>query len=102
VRQVTGGEAGVIGEMDAREIGLAANALGAGRARVGDRVDPAVGFVVLAKLGDRVEAGQPLAEVHALIPAAADAAARRYRAAVRIADSAASPRPIVLEPARAG
>jgi thymidine phosphorylase len=88
--------------MDAREIGLAANALGAGRARVGDAVDPAVGFVVLAKLGDRVEAGQPLANVHARTDDAAAAAARRFRAAVKIADRAAPRRPLVLEPVRAG
>ena len=102
VREVPAERDGVVAEFDSREIGFAANALGAGRSRVGDPVDPAVGFVLRAKLGDRVEAGQPLAHVHARTEDAAEAAARRLRAATRLADEAPAPRPLVLEPARAG
>jgi pyrimidine-nucleoside phosphorylase len=40
-------------------------ALGAGRARKGEAIDSAVGFILRAKIGNRVEAGDPLAEVHA-------------------------------------
>ena len=40
-------------------------ALGAGRAKKGDPVDHAVGFVVHHKVGDQVEKGQPLFTVHA-------------------------------------
>ena len=39
--------------------------LGAGRAAQGGRIDHAVGVVVHRKRGDRVEAGEPLATVHA-------------------------------------
>jgi thymidine phosphorylase len=39
--------------------------LGAGRVRKEDPVDPAVGLVLRAKVGDWVEAGQALVEVHA-------------------------------------
>ena len=46
-------------------VGEAAMRLGAGRARKEDPVDHAVGIVVHAKAGDRVEEGMPLATVHA-------------------------------------
>jgi pyrimidine-nucleoside phosphorylase len=46
-------------------IGHAAAHLGAGREKKGDAVDHAVGIVLVAKIGDRVEVGQPLAHIHA-------------------------------------
>jgi len=48
---------------DAFAIGTAAVRLGAGRARKEDTVDPTVGFMIEAKIGDRVVKGQPLATV---------------------------------------
>jgi thymidine phosphorylase len=70
---------------DAREIGLAANALGAGRKQLGDPVDPAVGFVFRARLGERVSRGEPIAEVHAQDENAAAEAVRRVAAAWTVA-----------------
>lgn len=55
---------GYISRMHALSIGRASICLGAGRDRVGDAVDHAVGLLVKAHLGDRVEAGQPLLELH--------------------------------------
>jgi len=56
--------AGFVAGVDGEAVGLAAVALGAGRARVEDRIDPAVGIEVLKKVGDRVERGEPLCRVH--------------------------------------
>jgi pyrimidine-nucleoside phosphorylase len=56
---------GYIAGIHAEQVGMASVRLGAGRARKGDPIDPAVGFVLQAKVGDRVEAGQPLIEIHA-------------------------------------
>ena len=56
--------AGVVEALDGEALGLAAMALGAGRARVEDRIDPAVGLVLHRKVGDRVERGEPLLTVH--------------------------------------
>ncbi|ACG71890.1 pyrimidine-nucleoside phosphorylase [Anaeromyxobacter sp. K] len=56
--------AGFVQAVDTEAVGLAAVALGAGRARVEDPVDPAVGILVERKLGDRVERGEPLCVVH--------------------------------------
>src|SRR5205807_9336014 len=48
---------GYVAALDAEGIGRAAVALGAGRDRAEDAVDPAVGVVVDAKVGDPVTAG---------------------------------------------
>lgn len=58
-------QAGYLKTVDACLIGETAVALGAGRMRKGDPVDPAVGIEVLVKVGDAVRAGQPLFRVHA-------------------------------------
>ena len=63
VQEVTAPTAGYVSTMDTYKMGQAAIVLGAGRRRLGDRIDPSVGYEVLAKLGDRVEKDQPLARV---------------------------------------
>lgn len=57
--------AGVVREVDADLIGRASLVLGAGRAKTTDVIDPAAGLSGLVKIGERVEAGQPLATLHA-------------------------------------
>ena len=52
---------GFVRQLRARPIGVATMLLGAGRARVDSRIDPAVGVSLRKKLGDRVENGEPLA-----------------------------------------
>jgi pyrimidine-nucleoside phosphorylase len=54
---------GWIEACDAFAIGTAAVRLGAGRAKKEDTIDPSVGFMIDAKIGDRVVKGQPLATV---------------------------------------
>ena len=79
----------------AEEIGLASVGLGAGRLRKGDPIDPAVGIVVRPKIGDRLEAGTPIGEVHARDRDAAAEAARRVLAAMDVADGPVQPPPLV-------
>lgn len=55
--------AGIISACDVEAVGRAAMLLGAGRSRSDDVIDLAVGFELEVRLGDRVEAGQPLAKV---------------------------------------
>ncbi|MBC7368932.1 MAG: thymidine phosphorylase [Undibacterium sp.] len=62
---LTAARAGFITDVDAMAVALAALRLGAGRAKAEDRVDHAVGFSALVKVGERVEAGAPLALIHA-------------------------------------
>ncbi len=57
-------KAGYVTAIDTARVGLAAGCLGAGRARTDDVIDPAVGLEICVRLGDRVDAGQPLARIH--------------------------------------
>ena len=56
---------GWLTRLDALQVGTAAWRLGAGRARQHDSVSAAAGVICLAKPGDRVRKGQPLAELRA-------------------------------------
>jgi pyrimidine-nucleoside phosphorylase len=56
---------GYLKQIQARNIGEASVALGAGRAKKGDPIDHAVGFVIHHKVGDKIEKGEPLFTVHA-------------------------------------
>jgi pyrimidine-nucleoside phosphorylase len=76
-------ESGVITGIDAREVGLTALDLGAGRIKKGQAVDHAVGVVVHGKVGDRLESGSPLVTVHARTDEDARRAAERLIAAHR-------------------
>lgn len=55
---------GFIRSMDTEKIGIAMSVLGAGREAVDSAIDPAVGMRVQKKIGDHVEAGEPLATVY--------------------------------------
>jgi pyrimidine-nucleoside phosphorylase len=65
IEEVPAPRSGYLKWVDARVIGEASVALGAGRAKTGDPIDHAVGIVVLHKVGDRVKKGEPLFSVHA-------------------------------------
>ena len=56
--------AGYVRECDALSIGMAVVRLGGGRVAAEDSVDPAVGLVLAAKVGDAVAEGDELATVH--------------------------------------
>jgi pyrimidine-nucleoside phosphorylase len=55
---------GVLSFADNRQVGLAVAALGGGRAKLGDAIDPAVGIVWRVRAGETVRAGDVLAELH--------------------------------------
>jgi len=78
-----------------RDIGLAVVSLGGGRRRAADPIDFAVGLTGLVGLGDKIEAGQPLAMVHARTQEAAEQAIREIQAAYRITDAASAANPVI-------
>ena len=95
VRALLADRGGVVRSMDAEAIGLASGALGAGRLHKGDPIDPAVGIVLRAKIGDRIEAGEPIGEVHARDDDAAIEAAARVNAALTLGEGDVTPPPLV-------
>ena len=97
VREVAAPVAGYVSALSAVTVGNAAVHLGAGRRTKEDVVDHAVGIVCRAKRGDRVEVGQPLAEVHARSDAAADLAVCEVLSAYEIQDVRPAERPVLLE-----
>ena len=52
---------GFVASIDAEKVGRVALALGAGRERAGDRIDPLAGITLNVSVGDKVAVGQPLA-----------------------------------------
>ncbi len=87
---------GVVAEVRPREIGHGIIALGGGRTRVDDVIDPAVGFVITARPGDVVKAGQPLATIYARDAAGVVAGQAALASAIVIADEAPPPLPLIV------
>jgi len=87
--------AGFIRNIDALEVGHTCVALGAGRARAEDAIDPRVGVMIQRKPGDRVRKGEVIAEVHAADAAPGRRAARSIATAYEIG-AASKPKPLVL------
>ena len=77
---------GYITSVDTTEIGFAIAAIGGGRVRIEDTIDPTVGFISELKLGDQVRGGEELGVVYCADDAAAREAADRIRAAYHISD----------------
>jgi pyrimidine-nucleoside phosphorylase len=65
VEVVEAPRSGFISQVHARIVGEASVALGAGRSKKSDPIDHAVGFMIHKKVGDKVETGEPLFEIHA-------------------------------------
>jgi pyrimidine-nucleoside phosphorylase len=86
---------GWLAAVDAEAVGQVAAALGAGRQRKEDPVDPAVAVELPVKIGDRVEAGQPIGLILARSDAAAEEAATRLLAALQWSDRPVPAPPLV-------
>jgi thymidine phosphorylase len=88
---------GYLQTLNAEWVGRASVALGAGRNRVDEAVDPAAGILVRATPGERVEQGQPVLELLYNKPPNLETARGLAEGAIKIGDEAPTIRPLVLE-----
>ena len=94
---VTAPAAGFVTRCDALTIGVVATRLGAGREHQEDTIDPGVGITLEAKVGDRVEAGQPLARVAYNDAARWQAQEKALTSAWTISETPPEPQNLVME-----
>lgn len=86
---------GFVARVEPRAIGRGIIALGGGRTKMEDHVDPSVGFVITARPGDWVELGEPLATIFARDRAGVESGRQSLRQALVIADEADPPLPLI-------
>jgi pyrimidine-nucleoside phosphorylase len=97
IEDVPSPRAGYLSRVDAREIGLSAVDLGAGRARKEEPIDHAVGLIIHHEVGDRVQKGEPLFTVHANDPGRLAAARERVLAAHAFSRQRVKPLPLFYQ-----
>ena len=86
---------GVVVRVEPRPIGRGVTALGGGRAKPDDAIDPTVGFVIGAKAGDWVDGGEPLATIFARDRAGVNEGRAVLRRAIVVGDEAPPPLPLI-------
>ena len=90
-------QSGVVTSFDTRALGLAVVALGGGRLRSDQAIDPAVGFSAIVELGAWVQAGEPLLRIHARTPDMAAVASDMAKQAITIEDKPSALPPLIWQ-----
>ena len=96
-RVLTAAKAGYLAGMDCKQVGWAVQRLGAGRAKPGDPVSAHAGIESHAKLGMKLEAGQPIFTLFTEEEALLDEPYHMLEETVRIEDASPSPQPLIRE-----
>lgn len=91
---LTAPQDGYLAHLNAREVGLTVVELGGGRAKKEDEIDPAVGVLLHAKVGDKVAKGDPILEVHARNEEECAAALERLAHACTYSAESVAPPPL--------
>lgn len=97
VEVVNAPRSGFISQVHARSVGEASVALGAGRAKKTDSIDHAVGFIIHKKVGDKVQEGEPLFEIHANDTVKLEEARKAVLSAHQFSDDFVPPLPLFYE-----
>ncbi len=100
VAEVLAPAGGYVQRLEARKVGVTCGLLGAGREVKGQPVDPAAGVELLAKVGNRVEEGQPLARLHVGRPERLSEAKQLLTEAYHIGEEPVQPGPLILDRVR--
>jgi pyrimidine-nucleoside phosphorylase len=97
MREVTSPRGGYISLIDAEDIGVASNMIGAGRERKEDVIDPAVGIILEVKVGEKVDAGSVLCRLYYTREDRVEEAAEMVEDAFRISAQKPDERELILE-----
>ncbi len=96
IRDVFAKETGTITSILTKDVGMAVVALGGGRRMPTDKIDHAVGFDRLARIGDKVAKNVPIARIHARDETSAAEAIQRLSAAYHL-DGEAEQNPLIAQ-----
>ena len=77
---------GYINSVDTTEIGHTIAAIGGGRVRIEDVIDPTVGFIAERKIGDQIRAGETIGVVFCADSSKAQEAAARIQGSFEISE----------------
>ena len=96
-REIIAQESGYIAAMDTEGVGSVCVALGAGRQKKEDSIDPSAGIILEKKTGDYVEKGDLLATLYCSDDTLFIAAEKQYRKSVTFSASKSDIIPLLLE-----
>jgi pyrimidine-nucleoside phosphorylase len=88
---------GYVAQCDAYALGLSAVALGAGRTRADQDVDPSAGIELLVQRGEPVTRGQAIAVIHARSKPLAQSELSRVNGAFRFSSTKPKAQPLLIE-----
>jgi len=97
MREINSPRAGYVSSIDAEDIGIASNMIGAGRDKKEDAIDPAVGIILEVKTGEKVDAGSVLCRLYYTKDERVEEAADMVEDAFRISSQKPDERELILE-----
>ncbi len=97
MREITSPRGGYVTSINAEDIGLASNMIGAGREKKEDSIDPAVGIILEVKVGEKVDAGSVLCRLYYTKEDHVESAADIVEDAFRISGQKPDERELILE-----
>src|SRR5271169_6653902 len=97
MREINSPRAGYVSSIDAEDIGIASNMIGAGRDKKEDSIDPAVGIILEVKAGEKVEAGSILCRLYYTKEDRVEEAAEKVEDAFHISAQRPDERELILE-----
>jgi pyrimidine-nucleoside phosphorylase len=97
MREIASPRAGYVSSIDAEDIGVASNMIGAGRDKKEDAIDPAVGIILEVKTGEKVDAGSVLCRLYYTKEDRVEEAAEMVEDAFHISAQKPDERELILE-----
>jgi pyrimidine-nucleoside phosphorylase len=97
MREITSPRGGYVSSINAEDIGVASNMIGAGRDRKEDTIDPAVGIILEVKTGEKVDAGSVLCRLYYTKEDRVEEAAEMVEDAFSLSPQKPDERELILE-----